>query len=83
MFKKKTNLIQLIDGLVRLIVFENSPFQDCLRVKARLCHKRHKKPGKVSITNYYQERHPQPHSCSLASNFANTKWITQSTLQLY
>ena len=36
MFKKKTNLIQLIDGLVRLIVFENSPFQGCLRVKARL-----------------------------------------------
>ena len=36
MFKKKTNLIQLIDGLVRLIVFENSPFQGCLRVKAKV-----------------------------------------------
>ena len=36
MFKKKTNLIQLTDGLVRLIVFENSPFHSCLRVKAKV-----------------------------------------------
>ena len=36
---KKENLLQLIqltDGLVRLIAFENSAFQGCLRVKARL-----------------------------------------------
>ena len=34
--KKNTKLIQLTDGIVRLVVFENSPFQGCLRVKAKV-----------------------------------------------
>ena len=57
---KKENLLQLIqltDGLVRLIAFENSAFQGCLRVKAKVSfirkETRDKRPGKVSITNYY------------------------------
>ena len=36
---KKENLLQLIqltDGLLRLIAFENSAFQGCLRVKAKV-----------------------------------------------
>ena len=36
---KKENLLQLIqltDGLVRLTAFENSAFQGCLRVKAKV-----------------------------------------------
>ena len=34
--KKNTKLIQLTDGIVRLVVLENSPFQGCLRVKAKV-----------------------------------------------
>lgn len=36
MFKKKTKLVQLTDGLVKFIVFMNSPFQGCLRAKAKV-----------------------------------------------
>ena len=70
---KKENLLQLIqltDGLLRLIVFENGLFHSCLSVKAKVTFNT-KETRDVAglIWQIITKKGTQPHSCYFKSTF--------------